>query len=655
MRSALLLVLAATLVACPTPSIETLPPCEAVGGTAGLVDGTPVNPFPSFHVTASTPEGCAVRIPEDALPVGIDSNPIPVARLDVRDGFSAGQTSFWRPGVAIDPATLPRWDDPGGGLQPDASVQMWDLDAGVRLPAFAEVDAYPAQADADRAVLVRPLAPLPFGARVAVVVRDGVRSPEGEAVAPVAAFSAILSGAADSDVQRHYADLLSRLEGLGQDPAHVVLAWDFPVGTRANITAPLDVVIDTMRAELPAEPSFAPAVSIDAFLDRDTGGAPASGLWRELRGSVQLTHFLFAEDDDATDDQHDAGVFRLDAAGLPTPRALDEAFFLAVVPESVRDAAPGTVPVVVFGHGIFSSPQDYLAAPNDPNATVELLDRLGAIGIGGEWRGLTERDRPDAIRVAVDLGRFPLLTDKMVQGVSNQMAMPRLMRTQFRDHEAFLHEGGESLVDPSRMYYFGISLGGIEGLTLLANTEQLDHAVLHVPGSTWSTMLERSTNWNAFEPFVIDHVFEASDRQLLYTVSQLLWDPVDPVNHYPGLAGKSALMQVSVGDEQVPNFTAELLARGAGIPQVVPAVTTVPGLTPAEAPLGPDASGYMQFDPQKGLPPFENRPAEGSTDAHTSIRKTDEVMSQVQAFFTAGAEGTIEHPCGGAPCVLDVP
>ena len=166
--------------------------------------------------------------------------------------------------------------------------------------------------------------------------------------------------------------------------------------------------------------------------------------------------------------------------------------------------------------------------------------------------------------MAVDLDAS--ITDKMVQGVSNQMALPRLMRTSFQDHEAFAHPDGGSLIDPGRLYYFGISLGGIEGITLLANSEEVEHGVLHVPGSAWSTMLERSTNWNAFEAFVVDHVFSASDRQLLYSVVRL-WDPVDPVTHYPGLADKSALLQIAVGDEQVPNFTAELLARGRGCPR----------------------------------------------------------------------------------------
>jgi len=652
-----LLALLCVLCGCPSePPLLPSSPCIALGGASGLVDGSLVNPFPSWHVTAETDGGCRVRIPDGALPVGTDSDPIPVRRFDVRDGFSAGQTSYWRPGVAVDGATLPRWDGESGGLGPDDSVQMWDLDTGLRLPAFAEVDAYPGQADAQRAVLVRPLAPLPFGARVAVVVTDRARSQGGDPIPRAPAFAAMLETepvSLEQAVALHYHALLARLADLGVPTDSVVHAWDFPVGSQASIALPLDHVLAGMREELPADPSFDPPVVIDAFLDRDSGDTPSVGLWRELRGSVQLTHYLWADEPDATDEDHDAGAFRLDEQGRPIARGLDEAFFIAVVPDSVRDAAPGTVPVVVFGHGIFAAPQDYLTSPNDVNSTIELLNRLGAIGIGGEWRGLTERDRPDAIRVAVNLGKFPLLTDKLVQGVSNQVALPRLLRTQFVDQPAFLDGSGDSLIDTSRVYYFGISLGGIEGLTLLATSELVEHAVLHVPGSTWSTMLERSTNWNAFEPFVIDHVDAPWDRQLLYTVSQLLWDAVDPVTHYRGLVDKSLLMQVSVGDEQVPNFTAESLARGAQVPLVSPAVHRVAGLDELTAPTGPDSRGYMQFDSQRGLPPEGNRPAAIASEAHTFIRGTDEVMRQVETFFTAGSEGTIEHPCGGSPCVFD--
>ena len=648
------------LIACPTtPEPPDPGPC-AIAGLPGLVDGTTVNPFPSAHLatTAETATGCRLAIPDGALPVGVGSDPMDVRRFDRRDGFSPGQTSWWRPNVAIDPATLPPWNDASASLAADAGVQLWNLDTGERLLGFAEVDAFPDQGEQQRVVLVRPLKALPLGARVAVAVTNAVTDQSGAPLTASGAFRAIRDGqeaGVEPAVAAHYERLIARLEELGVPRGDLVLAWDFPVGTAPTITRELDHVLAAMRQEVPLDATFVPDVTVNALLVADDGGPiPASGLWRELRAEVPLTHYLWDEDDDASDEEHDAGVFRLDADGLPIARGLDETFLIGAVPESVRTAAAGSVPVVVFGHGIFSAPQDYISHASDQNSSVELLNRLGAIGIGTEWRGLTERDRPDAVRVAVNLGRFPLITDKMIQGVSNTAAVARLTQTAFIDHAAFEAEGGGSLIDPDRVFYFGISLGGIEGATLLSLSEVLDTGVVHVPGSIWSTMLERSTHWNTFETFVFEAVDAPWDRQLLYAASQLYWDPVDPIVHAPNLAGRNVLMQISVGDEQVPNFTAEALARSVGLPQLPPGVEPVQQLGELEVPTAPGSSGFVQFDSQLGRPPLTNRPATSNYGAHTAIRHTDEVMAQVEAYFAPGAEGTIVDVCDGAPCVLDV-
>ncbi len=64
---------------------------------------------------------------------------------------------------------------------------------------------------------------------------------------------------------------------------------------------------------------------------------------------------------------------------------------------------------------------------------------------------------------------------------------------------------------------------------MMAQDPPVDAAVLHVGGSAWSTMLERSSNWPTFEMVMQDSVPDPADRQLLYSVSQLFWDPADPL------------------------------------------------------------------------------------------------------------------------------
>ncbi|MBK8181027.1 MAG: hypothetical protein IPK67_19500, partial [Planctomycetes bacterium] len=77
-----------------------------------------------------------------------------------------------------------------------------------------------------------------------------------------------------------------------------------------------------------------------------------------------------------------------------------EASLFVHVPESARDAAPGTVPVWIFGHGIFGDPSVYLEDETDPSAVVELSDRAGAILVATTWTGLSRVDIGPVLGVA---------------------------------------------------------------------------------------------------------------------------------------------------------------------------------------------------------------------------------------------------------------
>ncbi len=651
MRAPILLLL--SLAACDPALPEPVDPGPCgIGRSPGLVDGRPTNPFPSMHLVADVGEGCRLVLEPADVPVG-EGDPLDVAAVDRRDGFSPAGTIWLDPGAALDPSVLPPLSDPDRSLAADAPLQLWDLTAGERVPFFAELDAWPEQDDADRVLLLRPLRALPFGARAAVVLTDGLLAADGAPWPAPAAFAAVRDGEADvaQPVAAHYELLLRRLEALGIERDGLLLAWDFVVASEERVLAPLERVVGAMREALPLDPTFEPSVTLTDSLDTDEGADLAPGLWREVRGSVRLPRYLW--DPDPEGDEHDTGWFRLDDDALPLRNGDADVFFTLIVPESLRGRPGGEAPLLVFGHGIFSAPQAYLTSGDDHNGVVALCNRLGAVCLGARWRGLTTADAGDAVRVATHLGRFPLLTDKLVQGVADQLAMARLGRTAFVDSDFLAAPAGGSLVDPERILYYGISLGGIEGATFLSLSEVVDVGALHVPGAQWATMLERSSHWSSFETFVVQTLPDPAERQLLYAVSQLLWDPVDPINHAAGLRDVTALWQTSEGDEQVPNFTAETLMRTAGVPLITPSIRAVWGLETLAAPGPPGGRGLFQFDTGAPRPPEGNRPAPETPpqSAHTDVRATPQCLDQLEAFFAPGAEGTIVDPCGG-PCVL---
>ncbi len=620
------------------------------GPPVGLLGDDPLQPYPSIHVLATddtSATGYRLNFEDGQLPQSAGGTSLDLDRLNRRDGFSPVNTAvlLW-PDAEIDAASLPSVHDLAASLDPASSVQILDLDSGERIPTFAELDAHPdCNGPADRTLLIRPMQALPFGAHVAVVLTTALTDTAGAPLLAPERFVALRDG---GDVtpglrpyQAHYEALFARLEELDLPRASLVLAWDYHVATEEAIHRPLDHVLANVAAELPADPDHEPSYTVAWVSDVDEGYELSEHTWRLAQGKFNVANFL-------ADDRE----FVLDDEGRPIRQGNAEVYYLAMVPASVHDAPAGSVPVVVFGHGIFASPHSYLGKDEDPESMLALADRLGAIMIGTKWRGLTTDDMPAGIEVANDFGKFSLITDKLAQGVANTDALARLVQTRFAD-ASFLQtaDGSGSLVDPERVYYMGISLGGIEGATLMANTDALDHAVLHVPGAIWSTMLERSSNWTVFEGYMTYGVPDPANRQLLYAVSQLLWDPVDPITHAHDLQGRSLLWQQSLGDEQVPNMTLDALIRTVNAPVLEPAVEPVHGVAGLAGPLGPDAAALMQFDPALGRPADENRPAE-VTGAHKYIRHTDEVHAQIEAFFADGAEGTILHPCGDAPCVF---
>lgn len=573
----------------------------------GLLDQGPLGPFPNADLVVDG----RLAIPDGSLPAA--TTPWDVSRVAWRTGFSPVQVSVARlwDYVLIDPATL----SGQGGLGVGGSVRILDLDDGTEIPCFAELDAHPdAISDDQRALLVRPMQAMTAGHTVAVVVTDSVKATDGSAFPHDPWDRAVAT-------LPHYAELAEKLDALGI--SGVALAWDFPV---ADGTAP----VRALAAEVPVPSAYA----LDTVRTADTpeDGAVPEGTWKNAEGTFTSTSWLV---DDTS--------FELDGDGIPVAQGDDAMYLFVHVPESARDAAPGTVPVVLFGHGILSNPEKYLNDPSDPSGLVALSNRMNAIVVATVWRGLTYDDLLHAVEVSGDFGRFHELTDMLSQGVANTLALENLAdQGPLLDDPIF-----EGKADRSQLYYYGISLGSIEGAVTLANQSRIDHAVLHVGGSSWSTMLERSSDWPAFEQGVSRTIPDPADRQLLYSVMQLYWDPVDPVSYAEDLSTRNILWQEAIGDNQVPNITTEALMRSVGARLVEPYVRLPYGIAGTTTTPTSGSPTFAQYDPELGIPAEENRPAE-DTGAHNAPRLWPGCAEQTAHALLNGGE--VEHYCGDSAC-----
>jgi hypothetical protein len=604
----------ATSAGCKKDPEETGPDPTTVvdpGEGTGILGSGWANPYPSADLLDAEGRLALRDLPDTP-------SPIPIERLAWRTGFSPAQVAVLRL-ADVSSEGLPGWVAPTRG---EGTVRMIDLTDGRDVLCFAELDAYPG-AD-QQALLVRPLEALPVGHDIAVVVTTA-------AVDRPARYDALLSDAppADlADVAPRYRALVEQLEAFGVPEADIAVAWQFPVG---DGRAPLHSALSQL--------SVPGGHAIAEVRDRDAGGEVGPHIWRAAEGTFRAQQWL-----------DEGNALQIAADGSVAPVGEVDADLYVYVPESVKDAPDGSVPVLVFGHGIFGDPSLYLDADDDPSRVAQLADEAGFVVIGTNWRGLTTSDRLIAVEVANDFAQFHQLTDLLVQGQTNTRTLIEYAASgDLFDDPVFEGVSGQLLVDPDRIYYYGISLGAIEGAVLLGNGAPLQAAAFHVGGGSWSTMLERSSNWSLFELFIEATIPSASERQVLYALSQLWWDPVDPMSYVDDLAGASFLLQESVGDEQVPNLTTEALARSMALPVLEPAVSRPVDVPVASGPLPAGSRALVQFDPQTERPPVDNRPAP-VTEAHTTPRTWDGARLQVIEHLT---DGRIVHHCGDAPCTAE--
>lgn len=574
----------------------------------------PFFPFPSMHYMADG----HLALPAD-LPYSTDGTPVDVDRLAWRTGFSVAQSAVVAMDIDVDPVSLPAQGSPST----TGSVQLWDLTAGEPVLCFAELDAAERIEGEFPALLVRPQNVLKAGHHMAVVLTNAVQTLDGVSMPVVDWYQDLLAGVPGPGLSgwpEHYQALEADLNALGVED--ITLAFDFPVSDGG---APVRHVA--------AEVGVPSAYRFENIRSTDDGIFMPEGGWRQLRGTYTVDNWLV---DDLS--------FELDEGGLPLAQGTAEAELVVYMPESVRDAAPGSVPVWIFGHGLFGEPDFYLGDIDDPSKVAKLADEAGAIVFTTVWRGFKASDRIHAIQIADDFGRVYEISERLTQGVANVVALSRLITE------------GDILSDPElfglpdangEIRYYGISLGGIAGAVTIANNPRISHAVFNVGGGAWSTMLERSSQWIPFDWIMVEKVPSNQNRQLLYALSQLYWDPVDPMNHVADLVGRSVVWQEAIGDEQVPNMTTRMLMRAVGSTHLEPVYESVSGLSSLEGPIPTPA--YVQFDPELTHPVEANRPGVPS-GAHSNPRTWPGSRQQVAHFLDWDSPGEVLHFCGDAVC-----
>ncbi|HUS31412.1 MAG TPA: hypothetical protein VMZ53_23030 [Kofleriaceae bacterium] len=210
---------------------------------------------------------------------------------------------------------------------------------------------------------------------------------------------------------------------------------------------------------------------------------------------------------------------------------------------------------------------------------------------------------------------------------------------------------GALTVDPTKILYAGVSMGGILGSIATAESPDIKAAMLSVPGAGWIDLLE-NTDTVEFRCPLVNGLIDAGVLQgikwtgtntdaLCLAADKLAWqgqpgygtfsatarwvlDPADPANFASKLATKRFMIQEVTGDTVVPNITTQRLAALTGMTSKLQNADTIN--------LGAPAPSAAVVSPT----PTENKYIKYTNDStafyvHSSLIKPPDVPAAVGA------------------------
>ncbi len=644
------------------------------------------------------------------MPRNVVGKPIDPTEWNRNDGFSPGSMVLAHvPGLDLHAtwgSALDHVQDLSWYQRADAPIVLLDTDTGERHPFWSELDTHAATPD-EQLLVLRPARNLEEGHRYVVALRDMRRS-DGSTIAARPAFAAYRDGTGAEPARRPLMEeVFAHLAEAGIDRDDLFLAWDFTVASERNLSERALHVRDDAFASL-GDDDLAdlvvegrpPSWRVTSVLDR-----PDADTARRIEGTIAVPNYLTPQVT-ATVPPELAGPLGLplDSAALPLSRfntvgsrhglpAVNPVQPTVDVPFVCNLPASATsqpAHALLYGHGLLGSRSE---ANGSSTAT---LRQRGFAPCSVDWWGMSSDDLVNVALILTDVSHFASLADRSQQGFVNFLYLGRalLHPDGLGTDPAFRGPGGEALLAPGELAYDGNSQGGIMGGALVALAPDLTRAKLGVPAMNYSTLLNRSVDWESkdgtslverlggldptdpMDAVAYSDLLYASypspvDQQLVFALIQMLWDRAE-ANGYahhlshdplPGTPAHQVMLQVAYSDHQVANVAAEVEARTIGAVLRVPAV-------PAGMHWAADPTfGFETWDPADGslsgrsvliywlstdrglmTPPNGNVPPRAGSDPHGDPRKDRLASDQVARFLRTGE---VVDVCGGGPCLTD--
>ncbi|TNE52230.1 MAG: hypothetical protein EP343_02180 [Deltaproteobacteria bacterium] len=590
-------------------------------------------PFPSSVFTPaddSTPTGLVMKWSAKA-----DFGDV-WARLKEfkHDGFSTiNPISTVLPG-GIDPTSLPQTYEES--LAEDASILVVNADAtspqlGERVPFQAKVVT-----SEDKKIdllVITPLKMMAHKSRYAVIVTTRVRNREKTAHAPSDIMKELLGDFPPEGERKAWWEYYRGLHWLAKEKlklsaSQIVQMWDFHTRSKESTTTDILYMAKWTQnwlKENKPEPKIEETTDDKVFW-RYTFSFKLP-IWTEKEGSYP----------------------KRDSEGNVKINRVDTVKGELLVPKTATKDKP--VELIIYGHGLGSGRSTALSRLRE---MVSIRSETFAAAVmdwdihGERGNGITEFLK---IAGAMNVLRFAAM---LQQSTVDNLVLTRTLEVLLEDPKF------KGIVKPPR-FYVGQSLGGFIGANAAVVNPTLEAFVLNVTGMGMGNIMRLGVIANDFGlRELLKSLFENKTAsglpvdlsvELALQSSQIGLDPGDPgtlapyvlKDRFESIRSKvpSILLQQSMGDAIVPNFSTNTLARSMGLPVVLPVVETIPGLETVQAPTqGSPASGLTQF-----------RVDANGIEAHNALNQ-EALRLQVLDYFSSflnssGTPGNISYTCNG--------
>jgi len=662
--------------------------CDFIGSPDGLC----LMPFPDDYYTVkdhTTTTGRRVTLHDSAMPTNAGGTPIDADPYDASDGFSPGQVITLKvPGLDTPQAfantnPLPlnqlSRNQTTEGEKTKEPIVVIDALTGKRVPIWVELDSNATSAQ-NTALLIHPATQFESGHRYIVAMRN-LKDGAGNTLPAPEGFRYYRdelpsNEKAINDQRKRFENIFRALRRAKIKRSNLYLAWDFTVASDQNIAQRLLHIRDDAFAQL-GDTNLADGIvqgTAPSFTVSQVDTNPSAEIARRVRGTFTVPCYL-------THNCTPPAQFDLDSNGNPVQHGTYQANFDCIIPHAAVDD-PGVAPgrPSLYGHGLLGSASEVNSSPQRTLAQAHDF-----VFCATDEIGFSSGDVANTIGILQDLSKFPQLTDRVQQGLLDELLLGRLMDNPsgFLSSPAF-HRDGTTLgsppvIDTSKLYYNGNSQGGILGGALTAVSPDFTRAALGVPAMGYSTLLPRSIDFSTYAAILYPAYPNELERPLALSLIQMLWDRSEP-NGYahrmtssplPNTPPHAVLMNVAVGDHQVTNYQADVEARTIGAQIHGPVVYdgrwpnfdvawNLPRI--ASYPFSGSAIVYWDGGPVRpdplnpadvlgtDVPPLGNVPNTSGKDPHGLPRAEPAEQQMVSDFLRPDAVSAITDTCGGGPC-----